>query len=270
MTQEEIKDVLLKLLKSGAVSLGDLVSPAKNNELRKAVKSRTGVDFRAEWFEVNEAVWGLVVRRLVWIATHHPYPNQWYLQLTERGKAVANSEAVNPDDPLGYMRRLLRDAPGTSDVVQLYLRESLKSFEQGDYLASAVMLGVAAEACMLETAEAFVNWSGTTASRLKEMLENPRAFYVTKLEQFQKRLTTAKSSLPRELSDNLDLDVTAVLQLIRLTRNDAGHPTGRKIDREDAFNHLVIYARANKRLYDLISFFKSDTGRSQSTAVAQN
>jgi hypothetical protein len=268
MTQEEIQTTLLKLLKSGPVSLGQLVSPAGNNDLRKVVRSRTGVDFQVEWFELNEAVWGLVVRRLVWIATHHPYPNNWYLQLTERGKAAADREAVNPDDPLGYMGRLLRDAPGTSEVVQLYLRESLKSFELEGYLASAVMLGVAAEACMLETAEAFANWSGTPARRLKEMLENPRAFYVTKLEEFQKRLTTAKSSLPRELSDNLDLDVTAVLQLIRLTRNDAGHPTGRKIDREDAFNHLVIYARANKRLYELITFFKSDTMRSQTTAVA--
>ena len=49
---------------------------------------------------------------------------------------------------------------------------------------------------------------------------------------------------------------TAVLQLIRLIRNDAGHPTGRQIDREDAFNHLAIYARANKRLYALMRFFK--------------
>jgi hypothetical protein len=55
---------------------------------------------------------------------------------------------------------LLQAAPATSDVVQLYLRESLKSFEQECYLASAVMLGVAAEACMLEAAEAFVQWTG--------------------------------------------------------------------------------------------------------------
>ena len=96
------------------------------------------------------------------------------------------------------------------------------------------------------------------------MLENPRTFYVAKLEEFQKRLTAAKGQLPSVLSDNLDLNVTAVLQLIRLTRNDAGHPTGRQIDHQDAFDHLVIYARANKRLYELMGFFKS----SKSTAAA--
>ena len=167
------------------------------------------------------------------------------------------------------MRRLLRDAPRTSAVVQLYLGESLKSLEQECYLSSAVMLGVAAEACMLEAADAFVKWSGTPARNLKAMLENARTFYVVKLEEFQKRLAAAKGSLPAELSDNLDLDVTAVLQLIRLTRNEAGHQTGRQIDRQDAFDHLVIYARANKRLYELMNFFNSEMTRGQSAAVGQ-
>ena len=94
------------------------------------------------------------------------------------------------------MQGLLQAAPATSDVVQLYLRESLKSFEQECYLASAVMLGVAAEACMLEAAEAFVQWSGEPARNLKAILENPRTFYVVKLEEFQKRLAAPRGSLP--------------------------------------------------------------------------
>lgn len=264
MTQEEIQTTLLKFLQPESYKLVALVHPNMNNLLRARVKSQVHVDFQVEWFEVNKAVWALIARRLAWIAMFESSPHEWRVELTERGKAAANSEAVNPDDPLGYMRRLLRDAPTTSDVVQLYLRESLKSFEQECYLASAVMLGVAAEACMLEAADAFVKWSGTPARNLKAMLENPRTFYVAKLEEFQKRLTAAKGQLPSVLSDNLDLNVTAVLQLIRLTRNDAGHPTGRQIDHQDAFDHLVIYARANKRLYELMGFFKS----SKSTAAA--
>ena len=232
MTQEEIQTTLLKFLKvDGPTRLGSLVTPNANSQVRNLVRSRTRIEFEVDWFEVNEAVWSLVVRRLAWIQIGQENPVHWRISLTERGKAAAEGEAVNPDDPSGYMRRLLRDAPGTSDVVQLYLRESLKSFEQECYLASAVMLGVAAVACMLEAADAFVNWSGDRARKLRTMLENRRTFYVAKLEEFQKRLTAASGSLPQEISDNLDLDVTAVLQLIRHTRNDAGHPTGRQIDR---------------------------------------
>jgi hypothetical protein len=258
MTQEEIQTTLLKLLKvSGAIHLGELVSPNANEQIRRAVRARTGVDFEVEWSAINEALWSLIVRRLAWVATYERNPNAWYVSLTERGKAAAQGESVNPDDPSGYLKKLLRDAPETSEVVQLYLRESLNSFEQECYLASAVMLGVAAEACMLDTADVFVNWNGSPAEKLKEILENPRTFYVVKLEAFQKSLAAAKGSLPPELSDNLDLDVNAVIQLIRQTRNEAGHPTGRRIDREDAFNHLIIYARANKRLYGLMTFFKN-------------
>jgi hypothetical protein len=268
MTQEEVQTTLMNLLNAGPIRLSDLVLPTVNDKLRKVAKSRTGTDFEVEWFAVNEAVWSLVARRLAWIEIDEAHPMAWFVQLTERGKAAAESRAVNPDDPLGYMRRLLQAAPATSNVVQLYLRESLKSFEQECYLASAVMLGVAAEACMLETADAFVVWSGECARKLRQMLESPRTSYVAKLEGFQKCLAAAKGSLPPELSDNLDLDVTVALQLIRVTRNDAGHPTGRQIDREDAFNHFVIYARANKRLYDLLCFFNGELWRNQSAAVA--
>jgi hypothetical protein len=117
------------------------------------------------------------------------------------------------------------------------------------------MLGVAAEAALLETAALFVQWAGASADKLKKHLENPRMFYVTKLEEFQKRITVAKPDLPGDLSDNLDLNVTAILQLIRLTRNDAGHPTGRSIERADCYDHLVVYAHAHRRLHALNAFF---------------
>ena len=35
------------------------------------------------------------------------------------------------------------------------------------------MLGVAADACLLETADAFVNWRGESARKLRQMLEGP-------------------------------------------------------------------------------------------------
>jgi hypothetical protein len=114
MTQEEIQATLLKILKSGPIRLGGLVPPATNNNLRNVVRNRTGIDFEIEWYAVNEAVWGLVVRRLASIATYKGHPNNWYIQLTERGKAAAESEAVNPDDPLGYMSRLLQTAPASA------------------------------------------------------------------------------------------------------------------------------------------------------------
>lgn len=258
MNQIELQSAIVGLLNSrGPMPLMNLIHPNVNEQTRRLVEELTDAPCTADAAEFNEAIWALIARKLAWIDTHQHQSANWVVHLTERGHAAAATGITNPDDPSEYMRRILTDAPATSDVVQMYLRESLRCFDEECYIASAVMLGVAAEACMLETANAFVGWLGSSAGKLKAILKNPRTFYVAKLEEFQKRLSVAKSSLPPELSDNLDLDVTAVIQLIRLTRNDAGHPTGRKINHEDAFNHLVIYARVHKRLHGLIAFFNA-------------
>jgi hypothetical protein len=85
----------------------------------------------------------------------------------------------------------------------------LRSYDAECYLASSVMLGVAAETTTLETADSFVNWAGVRADKLREIMANPRQFYVYKLEEFQKRLSSTKSEIPAEMSDNLELNITA-------------------------------------------------------------
>src|SRR5205823_14447979 len=119
---------------------------------------------------------------------------------------------------------------GTSDTTKQYLKEALKSYEQECFLASSVMLGGAAEDTTLDVAASFASWQGKSAEKLEKVLENPRQFYVYKLQEFEKRITAVKRSLPPEFSENLELKFTTVLQLIRLTRNDAGHPTGKRVD----------------------------------------
>jgi len=54
------------------------------------------------------------------------------------------------------MERLLEAAPRTSETTKQYLREALKSYEQECFLASSVMLGVAAEGTSLDVAASFV------------------------------------------------------------------------------------------------------------------
>ncbi len=99
-------------------------------------------------------------------------------------------------------------------------------------------------------------WRGESAENLRTILENPRQFYVYKLQEFDKRLRVAKAEIPQEFSENLELNITTVLQLIRLTRNDAGHPTGKPIDRQDCHQNLVVYANAHQKLHRLQGFFE--------------
>lgn len=256
MSQGDIERAILKFIKvKGAAGFLELTLPAAHKQLCANIKNLTGIACVGEWPVFSKAVWSLLARGLVWISTDRS-STQWQVWLTDKGNFVALDEAINPDDPTRFMERLLDASPATSDTVRLYLKEALKSFTQECYLASSVMLGVAAEATTLDVADSFVKWPGSNSDKLKTILENPRQFYVYKLEEFSKRLAVAKSSIPPELADNLELNLTAVLQLIRLTRNDAGHPTGRKIDREECFQNLVVYSNAHKKLHLLKQFFE--------------
>ena len=51
------------------------------------------------------------------------------------------------------------------------------------------------------------------------------------------------------VADGLDLTLNAVTDLLRVSRNDAGHPTGRSIDRDDCFIHLRMFVRYTHKLY---------------------
>jgi len=207
-----------------------------------------------EWVVFSQAFWELIARRLIFVGGDRTFSNCRVL-LTERGQRAADGEEFNPDHPARYMERLLAAAPGTSDTTKQYLKEALKSYEQECFVASSVMLGVAAEDTTLDVAASFVAWQGKPAKNLKDILENPNRFYVYKLQEFEKRLTAAKGAIPSNLSENIELNITAILQIIRLTRNDAGHPTGKRVAPEDCYQNLVIYANAHRKLHQLKDYF---------------
>jgi hypothetical protein len=104
---------------------------------------------------VAEAFWGLLARRMFYVGGARSFGgcSVW---LTQKGQRALSAEDYNPDDRNSYMRRLLECAPATSATVQQYLLEALQTYEQECYLASAVMLGGAAEETTLDIAESFV------------------------------------------------------------------------------------------------------------------
>lgn len=51
------------------------------------------------------------------------------------------------------------------------------------------------------------------------------------------------------------LTFDAVLDLLRIYRNDSGHPTGKHIDHDTAFINLQMFARYLEKLYQFKAFF---------------
>jgi len=211
-------------------------------------------------FRIAQTLWKLVGRGLVYIDFSQSAPENWEWGLTDEGVASAKDEQFNPDDPEMYLARLQSDVPGVSDLVLRYTSEAVRSYTHACYLASAVMLGVASEAAFLEMAQACVKCLGAEGKKLQEVLDNPRQPYVAKFDEFRKRIEPKKADLPPEPADGMNLTFNSVLDLLRISRNDAGHPTGKDVSREDQYISLQMFARYLQRLYDLRSFFQKGSG----------
>jgi len=259
-TQHQLEEAVLELLRFGDVTLGH---PGQRLVSRYAKELKVD-DTRPEW-RVAEAICELVCRGLVYVdfSGSNQYtdyrPADWCLLLTERGKAAAGDTTINPDMPQDYLEQFAHDMPQAPLIVHAYIKEALETYRQRCYMACAVMLGVAAEASVFDLLESFCQWlPPNEGNNLRAFAAKRGTFYSTIHEEFRKRFDKYKRTLPVNLVDGIDLQLNAVLDLIRVYRNDAGHPTGKTIDRKTCHVSLVQFAYAVQRLYALKVYFDSN------------
>ena len=206
-----------------------------------------------------EALWSLVADGLMYLDTagQGSGTDNWQWRLSADGRRIAEGGTWEPRDPDGYLERVGREIPDLDELVELYLTEALQSFNARCYLATSVMLGVAAERAFLVMATAFAASTVSGAPAMAKELDRPRSNYFALWTEFRKRIEPARGSLPDGLADPLTLD--AIADLIRLTRNEVGHPTGRKIDEDTARVHLTIAPMYLRKMQSLTDFFTDST-----------
>ena len=188
--------------------------------------------------EAWEALWSLVGEGLVYLDPNGQQPDNWRWRLSADGRPAVHGGTWEPRDPEGYLARIRREIPGLDGLVELYLTEALQSFNGRCYLATSVMLGVAVERAFLVMAESYAGSSVAGTPAITKELAKPRGNYFSLWTEFRKRIEPVRQALPSGLADALTLD--AIADLIRLTRNEVGHPTGRPIDKDTARVHLTI------------------------------
>lgn len=208
--------------------------------------------------ELVAELWDCLTDRLVYLAadSRNSFGN-WDWLLTHRGLRLASSTTdYEPDDADSYLKALDNQVPDLDSLIKIYVREALGSYSAECYLASAVMLGVASERAFQLLGEAFADWlPGEESARFRDVFNKPRQTYISKFLEFRRRIEPARGRLPDEFSDNMSLMLDSVLDLLRITRNEAGHPTGRRVDSDEAYIHLQMFGRYLKKLYALRAFF---------------
>jgi len=209
---------------------------------------------------INEILWDCIVQRILTPTEG----NSAILRLTDFGKEVIKEQRWSPYDPDGYLAELRKQAPAMGSICQMYAQEALQCFSGGCYLAAVVMLGAASEGIVIQLFRRFVaalkGGGMPEASSVETKIEDQQSVY-GKYGIFRKHFDSlVKPKLPSELGDDLNLQFDGVFNLIRYYRNDAGHPTGTRIERMSAFTSLVLFVPYCKRVEDLANWLEANSG----------
>ena len=205
----------------------------------------------------NDIIWELLQQGVLAPGCDDTNLDLPFLHLTDYGKQCLDDGDFTPQDPAGYISRLRTLIGEELDAVVLaYLRESLVSIQHGLYLAAAVMLGVVSERCMDLLQDAWANalTDRKTKEQFKEHLRQAGRTIKRRFDIIRDNILA--QPFPAPPKDSLDLHLSGVFTLLRYTRNDAGHPTERSIDRQTAYANHLLFPQYCKRVYDLIAHLR--------------
>lgn len=209
--------------------------------------------------KVRQIVWEYILHGILTIGLNELNPNFPFVQLTEHGKKVLESGHTLPYDPDGYLKALKQDIPTIDPLVELYLSESLQAYLKGLMFSSAVTLGVASEKAFLLLFDSFTQALTNTAKQKKFQRLQNSIRTKEKFDGLKKEIIAIRKNLPSDLSKDLESQFDGIFNLIRITRNDAGHPSGRIIKRGVAYTNLQLFQMYCKRVYGLIDYFNNNS-----------
>jgi len=123
------------------------------------------------------------------------------------------------------------------------------------------MLGAAAESIFFTISDALAD---ALAPDERATYENAtrRLSVVQHFGEFSKRFDSLRKEFNVWVGTG-DLDWERIFDLIRNTRNDAGHPKRPDVTMEDAFEALVLFPRYCQRAMALVEFFRARAGENQ-------
>jgi hypothetical protein len=184
-----------------------------------------------------------------------------FITVTEYGKRFINNENAHPHDVERFLNQI-RSGQQIDPTVEAYLVESLHSFRQNRLVASAVLLGVAAERTFLVIAKGLLEAlkDANEQTRFRKLLDRqpmkPKQDWVhTKLLE----LDESRKKLPDDFPESTPLMVTGIYDLIRQQRNDLGHPRDvpPKMERGQLEANLFLFSQYYRSAEQLHSYLTS-------------
>ena len=183
-----------------------------------------------------------------------------FFKLTEHGRKVIQQGAPQPYDPDGFLTHFKRIVPQADATVYSYLEEAVATFNHACPRASAVMLGCASEKLILLLCDAFEK-SISDATKKTRYQKDAAAHWsiANKYKVLSDRLDAVvagkKVTVPQEIFETIQAELPAGYELLRRTRNAAGHPeVPTAVEPDTVFMNLRMFIEYARRVYALLGF----------------
>lgn len=215
---------------------------------------------KADEDAIRECVWSLIIQGIVvpGISNDAYNANLPWIQVTEWGKACLEKGEYMPYETSLFLARLKKEIPNLDSNVELYLKEALNSFRSGNYLAVAVMTGVAAERILIVLRDA-IHAAIQQDDGKKKFIDRTENQIAKRIyEAVSAKIDPVREQLPAPLQDSIGTELDGIFNEIRRTRNDAGHPTGRVIERGEAYALLQLFPVYAKSAYALLRWLNEN------------
>jgi hypothetical protein len=214
-------------------------------------------------FMAHEVFWDLMREGVVAPGADGSNLQLPHFHVTQYGRKVLAHDEYVAHEPTGYITLLQQRVSPTDPTVLAYVGESLNTFAGGNLVASTVMLGVAAERVFDLLCESLLAALSSEHERRKFSELLARFGMKPKVDWVHAKLREIQDRKPRHpgIPENAALMVTAVYDMIRLQRNELGHPreSPPRLSHGDAHANLLVFPRYYETAEAVRKFFASNT-----------
>jgi len=255
---EIVRAVIFEMLKEGRLDQ----LPISTERFRDKVKFE-GNDSQARkkfLLLVHEIMWELIIQRVITPGSDTANPNLPFFRVTDYGKEVLASEDFIPHDPANYLKRY-QTIVGTPDPVAFeYLKESLRSFNNGCYLAATMVLGIASERIFLTFCELLLNAISNASEKQKFTKILDGMPMIAKLNFVQSKIESFMAKNRKALPDNTKTALLGIFDFIRIQRNDIGHPQEdlQVPERDTVYVNLRLFPQYCKTVEKVKSYLQTN------------
>jgi hypothetical protein len=189
--------------------------------------------------------------------------------ITEYGNTVLGdtSEFIFLE-PQNYLKKIHDNVPNVDAITLSYIDESLFAYKNSLFLSATTMIGCASENAILTLIESFITYVNDPgiekrfddAWSIKTKYELLKSLYINM--RVKRRVARDMRDRGKALSENqkhyfaeFETITDNLFHIYRMNRNDAGHPTGKEMDKDILKVNLTSFQRYLESIYGIKNVF---------------